>query len=375
MNRRSPLHAALWFQITLLLSAPLTADTITLSGKPPFEGVTLIGMAHGRIAFRGLSGETIRRPIAMVESIAVDRLPPLATAEQAAGQKNWDAAIPAYQAALSAAPDPWLRDLVRLRLYYAAESAAHAELSCSIYIELTKSPQTNGPTAPPACLAAAGMTDLRKAQQLVADAIVSKDGTAFIRDQLRPLAVELLLLTEGDIPREWCPTASTIPTSRPAATSSPETEDAPPPLMFGDKSPTKHSPPTTQFTSVRLRAGSPVLERARRLIATDPDQAARLLDRVEQFLDESDLPAARLLLAKAHLPGDPARAADELLGVATAEADRARQADALYYVGLAHERLDRPDVAAQVYRELLERDDLPTELRERVRQRLAALPK
>ncbi len=44
--------------------------------------------------------------------------------------------------------------------------------------------------------------------------------------------------------------------------------------------------------------------------------------------------------------------------------DRGIARQALYYVGLAHERLSRPDVAASTYRELLADPNLPAEVRE-----------
>ncbi|MFN0137805.1 MAG: hypothetical protein ACKVS9_17005, partial [Phycisphaerae bacterium] len=52
--------------ISTLLATIASADTVTLADKPPFERVTVTDFANGRLAFRGLSGETIRRPIEAV---------------------------------------------------------------------------------------------------------------------------------------------------------------------------------------------------------------------------------------------------------------------------------------------------------------------
>ena len=56
--------------------------------------------------------------------------------------------------------------------------------------------------------------------------------------------------------------------------------------------------------------------------------------------------------------------ANGLLALTESTANRGLAAAALYYVGVAHERMERADVAAELYRELLQREDLAPEIRE-----------
>jgi len=49
--------------------------------------------------------------------------------------------------------------------------------------------------------------------------------------------------------------------------------------------------------------------------------------------------------------------------LAVSDADPALAAAALYYVGLAHERMGRPDVAWRLYGQLADRTDIPDEIR------------
>jgi hypothetical protein len=51
------------------------------------------------------------------------------------------------------------------------------------------------------------------------------------------------------------------------------------------------------------------------------------------------------------------------MDLAAHDPDPARRAWALYYVGLAHERMDRFDVARDLYQELAERADAPNDVR------------
>lgn len=103
------------------------------------------------------------------------------------------------------------------------------------------------------------------------------------------------------------------------------------------------------------------------LLATDPALAVRTAERALAYAATENRPAWVLLLGRARIAaGDAARAAADLIALADGSADAALACEALYYAALAHERLDRPDVAETLYRELRNRADLPDSLRARV---------
>jgi TolA-binding protein len=99
-----------------------------------------------------------------------------------------------------------------------------------------------------------------------------------------------------------------------------------------------------------------------------------LLQRALPYVEPADQGPWRLLLARTRLvAGQPAAAAADLLQLAETAPDPALAATALYYVGVAHERLARADVARRIYRELLQRDDLPAPVRADATQALQRL--
>jgi tetratricopeptide (TPR) repeat protein len=100
------------------------------------------------------------------------------------------------------------------------------------------------------------------------------------------------------------------------------------------------------------------------LLAGRAERAQRVVERALEYVESDQRGRCRLLLGRCRIAtGHPAQAADDLMTLALAESDRERAAEALYYVAVAHERMDRADVAATLYRELLQREDLPAELR------------
>lgn len=360
------------------------ADTVVLTGKPPFQRVRVTGFDRGRIAFRGLSGETIRRPITTVDRIELDDCPALNDAERAADDKNWDGAKAAYERAASEAREPWLRDLARARLLDSLQRGGRFVDACRTFVRM----QHDGHAAaiePPRLPATASASDVEMALQVVSDALSEPGLSGGSQAVLRGLSLELIVASAAAIPDRWTPFAPTSAPAAPATAESNDTDsDEPPPLMFTGAQPTPTSGPTVDI--VQLRPGTPVLDflsadldrsttgSSRGAVAVDPQKRADSLEKSLLFFADVDRPRASLLLGRALIDAEqPAEAASRLLALATATNDRDLSASAMYYVGLAHERLDRPEVAADVYRELLAREDLPTDIRKRASERAARL--
>ncbi|MFQ5805705.1 MAG: tol-pal system YbgF family protein [Phycisphaerae bacterium] len=243
---------------TFLLTAGFTwADAVVLKGRPPFRNVRIIDFKHGRLVFRGVSKEVLRKPLNEVARFKIDRSPILTGAE-ALAQTNAQESPAAYRRALTKAADPWLRDLIRVRLLEACDRAGRFDEAVALYTELLR--------------------------------------------------------------------GQTVPANSPAP---------------------RHPGAVGWATNQEPR---------------------------RHWLAENEPHPWRLLLGRCRIAlGQFARAADELLALAESAPSRGLSADALYYVGVAHERMERADVAAELYRELLRREDLPADLRrlaERGLQRL-----
>ena len=347
-NRTRTLPGIFW--VLLWTTAASDADTVVLTGKPPFRNVQIVDFKHGRLHFRGVSKEVLRKPLREVSWFEIDRCPALSDAETLA-DTDAHAAIAAYERALGKAGESWLQALTRVRLLGAYDRAGRFDDAVALYIQLAREQPELADQCPPRHPAPRGSERNRKAREQLLDAIrhtPSRPGPV----ALRTLTLELLLFDEVDpLPPEFAP-----PASQPA--SSPATQpDTPPPLLFGDEE-------RRASRTLRLPAESFVLSAVRQALAeADAARAARLLERSLPYAAESDAPVWRLLLGRCLIElGQHARAADELLALAET-ADRPLAAEALYYVGVAHERMGRVEVAAETYRELLQQDDLPENIR------------
>lgn len=325
------------------LVAGARADTVELVGKPPFEGVEVVGFRAGRLHFRGQSGETLRKPLGQVARIEIERLPDLGAAETC---KDPATALARYEIAALQADRPWLRVLVRARMIAARDRGGDFEGAIRDYVALVRDGVlTDGAAAPrhPAAVGSAINDRARNLLQSAADRLDSQDAqTVLFR-----LTLELFLFDELELPPDFGPmqaATTSQPASRPA-TSAPSGPGGPKRLFGGGGAPVNAIHP------VRLSSDSLVVAEARAaLTGGHAARAVRLLEPAVPFFDAATRWEIRLLLARARLEaGELARAAGDLLALTAADAPAAVAAPAFYSLALAEERMQRPDLARQHY--------------------------
>jgi tetratricopeptide (TPR) repeat protein len=337
------------------------SDCVKLRDKPAFRGVTVTDFRRGGIVFRGLSRQYLHKPLEQVDWIEIDKAPAFNAAERAGAAGKWTEAAAGYAEALAATQEAWLRDLVSDRLLKAHDRAGQFDCAVSLYAGLVvnknamvvgQTPRHPGP--PGSVVNSAAREALERAI-----ARARADGAATVTP-LRVLLLELLIYDRADIPSEL----AVEPESRPGAaasrgastTSAPATAPAVAPYMLlGSK---RNAPP------VSLPADSFVLHAAEKALeAGDAKRANGLLERALPYVPAEEAWPWRLVLGRARIAdGRYPEAAAELMSLAETDPDVSRRAWALYYVGLAHERMDRPDVAAKAYREVTEQPALPAGL-------------
>jgi tetratricopeptide (TPR) repeat protein len=340
--------------LLLLAAAPdVWADTVRLAGKPAFRNVRISDFRAGRVIFRGVSGQYLHKPLEQVVWLEIDELPQLGIAEHAGAAGHWDRAAAAYRLALARADRPWLRDLIRFRLLSTYDRAGRFDEAVGLYAELLegKAAAVLAPRRP----GSPGSAVNARARRRLVESLATSDSTA-ARRHLRTLLLELLLYDGEEVPLELG--LAIAPATQPAPARSPILG-----LPMGRK---RHSTRPT----VRLSTDSLLLSAARSALDEgDAERAVELLERGWPYVKRSARGSWRLLLGQARIEaGRYAQAAADLLDLAETAAEPDLAATALYYVGLAHERMEQTDVAGGIYRELLERGDVP----ERVRADAAA---
>lgn len=357
--------------LILLLAAtsPSRGDTVKLTNRPAFRNVAVVGFRGGRVIFRGVSGQYLRKPLPEVEWLTIAGAPDLSAAERATTTGDWGRAVPTYEAALEAAGERWLRDLVRFRLLTAYDRAGRFDRAVALYVELLGAhpdlaarfaPRHPGPVD----------SDVNRQARATLVRVLAADAASPGAGALRALQLELMLY-EG---LERRPEARTAPTtSGPATTSLPSTgpaSDGPIGILGGDEA--KPRPAPASSPAVQLPSDSFVLDAAQ--AACDAEQYSRAVQLIELALPHvasAEQGPWRLLLGRCRIRvGRPAEAASDLLSLAETDPDAARAALALYYAGLAHERMGRADVAGKLYEELLQRADVDAEVKTRARQAL-----
>jgi tetratricopeptide (TPR) repeat protein len=381
MFRATGSRIALAF-VCLSANAPAPADTVVLTAKEPFRNVTITDVRRGRIHFRGVSGETLQKPLGLVTAVSVEALPQLAVADEARAAGDFDGALAVLAECEKEVREPWQRTLARYRRLAVLSSAGRTDQALAAFLELVR----EDPQAPvenlPSDIGPAGCSANRAALALLRKTNLRGISPA-LEQVLAIRRLELTLLEDPDAARnEFRPADDSAPAR--IASSQPSDEvDAP--LLFG----TPRSAPTAGPTEIPRE--SPLRRETDRLRnAGDARGALGLLERAMPFVRKSDRGWWTVDAARCRIElREYARAADELLAVAAAAdrpaesagtpasaspaMDRALAAKALYYVGLAHEGLNRPDVAADQYRELRSREDLPADLRAEVEAALERL--
>ena len=341
----------------------VSADTVKLAGREPFYRVQLVDFRGDRLVFRGVSRQYLRKLISHVDWFAVEGRPALNNAERAFAAGDWPRAVTGYEEALTRSDSRWLRRLIETRLLAAADRAGQFDRAVDRFVHLASRgpvppeyvPRNPGPVGSPVNRAA--LATLKRAKSIKAPA--GGEGA------LRRLQLELSIY-EGYAGQ---PASEPVTETRPATTAPAERLGILPPM--GD-------PPTVSPTSAprpTLTADSFLLTAARTAIdAGRQPWAVGLLQRTLPHVRPADQTPYRLLLGRCWIDlGRYAQAASELMAVVAASSDARLTTTALYYVGLAHERMGRADVARQVYREASETFGVSTEIETLAREGLQRL--
>ena len=357
------------FCILLIMAAVQTcaADTVTLRDKPPFRNVQIIDVRGGKLVFRGVSGETIQKPLAMVEWVEIDAMPRFSALEKATAGKQWEKAMQEIAALEREAREPWLQTLLRHRRLRILELAGKTDEGVATFLEIAHSDPQTPPALLPQKLAAAGSNQNRATLELLRKSKL-RGMPPDLDEAIDRLRLQLTILEEPEnLRRDFVPVAAPPP----AASTTAEDEAEEGGFLFGGP---KRAGPVRQ---VSLPARCGLLDECDRLLRGGNAAAAQsILDLAVPYVTAADNGPWRIMAARCRIGRHEfAKAADDLLALASEFEKRnpPLQAVALYYVGVAHEGLNRPEVAAEVYRELQGRDDLPANLREMLQTAVSRL--
>lgn len=308
----------------------LRADTVKLVGKPEFRNVTIKDFKHGKLIFRGVSRQLLRKPLAQIAWIAIDKAPALSAAERHAAAGQWSQAVQRYDQALRASEERWTLGLIRIRLLVACDRAGQFARAVRLYVELVTGEGTSMASCAPRHVAPTGSPVNLTARRHIERALDSSRSVAETT-LLRTLLLEVMIADD--------------------------TAD------FDNVFPPRPAVGTLASAALRLPESSFVASAASAALAANrPERAVRILERGLAHVEEARRPAWRLLLGRGRLAaGDPVGAAAEFMLVEAARPDPALAAEAVYYSAVAHERMDRVDVAIELYQELIGRENTPAE--------------
>lgn len=339
--------------------AGANADVVKLRDKPPFRKVQISEIRDGRIVFRGISGQTLSKPLEQVEWIEVDALPALGAAEKARLAGRGDEALSHYRRVLGSTSFPWLRGYVRIRLVGAADAAGRFDEAVAGWLALISDGVS--PPPPPRQPAPPGSPANQRAIKLLEEA-VRAPGKPEIRQLVTTLLLEVSLveglepLPAGLEPRLaaqaiWAkiPWASEQ-TQRGGSAAGRSS------LLLPDDEPAADS--------IYLPPDSPVLTAGMSLLAANrADEAARILARALPFVPSRESRPWRIALGRALIESrQHDRAAEVLGGQSGAEPGSEPNGESMYYLGLARQRAGDPAAAREAYRRALASDTLPAEL-------------
>lgn len=348
-----------------------TADEVRLIGKQTFERVHITGFKNGLLSFTGLSGETLRKPIAQIEVAICDRFPELALGEQAAEAGAWPDAVASLTRAAEHAREPWQADLARFRLVRALDHADEFDRAVKLFIELLieqpqaaagLSPRRPGP--PGSGQNEIALRTLRAASQV-------KDPT--VAQAARRLILELSIYQDADVingsaaepPHGAASPSATTPIEDKGSAVDTANEA---PLLFGD-APKRRVP--TRAAAARLEKDSWLLNHAGLLLKRgDARTAAGILARAIPSLPREHAAAWHLMLGHARMElGQFAAAAVEFENAARSTQAGERM-EALYHRGLSCEKSGQSKTAEDCFRMLLDDNHLTLTMREKASEGL-----
>lgn len=342
--------------VAAVAAAAARGDVVELVGKPAFEGVEVVGFRGGKLAFRGVSGETLRKPLGQVARIGMTRLPDFTAAEQDRAAAD---TLKRYEAAVANAREPWLRLLVRCRMLHARERSGDFLGAVREFIGLVREGALSDSAAAPRRPDAPGSAANARARQML-EAAAAQIESPELQAVLHRLVVELHLFDGIPPPAAFGPPESD---GNPTATA--PARSAAPRRLFG-------GPAARAIHPVRLTSDSFVLEAAASALAAgDAGRALQLWESALPYLDAEARWEVRLQIACARLEaGEPARAADALAALTGSEPPASIAAAALYHLGLAEARMERPERAALHWREAAAHPGASAELAAQVRAAL-----
>lgn len=359
---------AILASLLLLAGQPLCADTVVLSGKPAFRDVKILDVRQGKLFFRGVSGETLEKPLSAIEWVEIDSMPRFAELEKAASEGNWQQALREIAALEREAREPWLVALLRHRRLRIQDDAGRLDEAIDSLLELARADPKTPATIMPRNLGPAGSPANRAALELLRKSKV-RGLPPELDEAIDQLRLQLTILEEPEnLARDFLPLNKAGGASGEA--SKDDDDDGGPFLFGGPKR-------TGAARQIGLPGHCGLLGECERLIQADKASAAlQIIERARPYLPADVNAPWRIMAARCGIElRQCAKAADELLAIAAEfeKRDPETNAAALYYTGLAHERLGRPDVAAGIYKELAARDGLPEKIRDDVEAALERL--
>ncbi len=324
---------------------PTRADTVKLRGKPAFHNVQIRGLRDGKLIFRGVSRETLRKPVAQIEWLAITGCPRLNQAEQAAYRGAWVTACADYEYVLQATDVPWVRQWAQRRLVIGYDGLGQFDLAVEQYSALLADGAGHA-TVSPGRPSARGSVQNRRAIELLSE----QQHSGSLAKPSRELLLQLLIFEDvtPDI---------LVRRREPHPESQPKSPDEVPSLGILPPATAPAIPPAQPRVRTYLPADTFLLAAVDDALAEDnATRAGRLVNSSLPFVSPADEPRWRFRQARVWLEnGRHAEAGAALLDVHD-QLSPASRAWALYYVGLAHERMGRNDVALRYYQDLIADD-------------------
>ena len=372
---------------SVLAFGPAFADSVKLRGKPVFQNVEVQTFRDGRLEFRGVSGQVLRKPLDQIEWFTMEAFPEFAAAEELAGAGRWAEAVPEFVLAADRTEEAWLRAWIQIRLLQALDRAGRFPEAVGQYLSLLASGSRHAGVTPPRFAGPAGSEENRKARDLLAGAI-RDPAYGPVHDLLRGFLLELVILDcEEPVPAVLDLPDEVLPDRARAAGARPRAAPARPKYgLLPDRVALGRLPRLPENSFVLSHVASliedaaqpdPVIGAAEKPAGCIGDLAAALrrLEEALPFVADADVAIAALIEGRLEIQlGDYAAAIDSLARVGgKAGADPAVACEALYYSGLAQERAGRLEMATSFYREAADRRDCDENARQRAKVALRRL--
>ncbi|GMU81894.1 MAG: hypothetical protein AMXMBFR47_17650 [Planctomycetota bacterium] len=327
----------LWIS-AIFLAIPLQADTVKLTGRPAFENVRILDFRAGRLQFRGVSGEVLRKPLSEIEWLAADAAPELSEGERLRARREPAAALDRYR--VCARKSDWTGAVALRRQIDCAGSVGKTDVAVDGLFRLLELEPEFEPH-----LARIGLGEVGSAAN---GAALKRLRTSNLRgnDRLIGLRLELTILESPDtVGSDFRAPAGADSAGDGAGNGDDRLFARSRVRLGGQYLPCDgHLRTALRALAESGKAGDARVryEAARPFVAADCAAGWNLLD-------------ARLLIDE----GRAAEAADRLVTLRTAGGDAEIEAEIAYSLGLAHERLGQTVLAAELYRELAAREQTP----------------